>query len=203
MSKIQPGSGYGFSSGGFGFTLNTESPFSETDYSTPGHPFKIINVRIISSGGSPRVRFQVQPGTINNLVAAIDDFTTGNLVLLNRTFPSSGRPNPPTAELFAGNYEESTKTSYIVLRSGAAEDPPKDFPDPLFTPTSSYYPQIIGGNSSPEDLDVYGYIVIGTITVDNITTPTTFSVNQFVTGSLWADRIKLGTFTAKYYYART
>jgi hypothetical protein len=38
--------------------------------------------------------------------------------------------------------------------------------------------------------------------VDDVTTPTAFSVNQFVTGSLWSDRIKLGTNTAKYYYAR-
>jgi hypothetical protein len=52
------------------------------------------------------------------------------------------------------------------------------------------------------DSDTWGYLVIGTITVDSITTPTTFTVNQNVSGSLWADRIKLGTTTAKYYYAR-
>jgi hypothetical protein len=144
----------------------------------------------------------VQSGTINNLVAAIDDFTAGNLVLLNRTNPTTGQPNPPTAELFPGSYNVSTKTSYIVLRSGPAIGTPPDYPDPTFTPTSNRYPQIIGGIETPTDADTWGFITIGTITVDNVDTPTTFSVNQFVTGSLWSDRIKLGTTTAKYYYAR-
>jgi hypothetical protein len=202
MSMIQPGSGYGFTSGGFGFTLNTENPFAPSDPPEPGHPFKIVNVQIVSSGGSPKVRYQVIPGTINNLVAAIDDVTAGNLVLLDRTNPTTGQPNPPTAELFPGSYEESSKTSYIVLRSGPAIDPPKNFPDPTFTPTATRYPQIIGGNVPPEDEDTWGFILVGTITVDNVSAPTTFSVTQYVSGSLWADRIKLGTETATYYYAK-
>jgi hypothetical protein len=49
---------------------------------------------------------------------------------------------------------------------------------------------------------VHGFLVIGTITVDSITAPTTFTVTQNVTGSLWGDRLKLGDLTAKYYYAR-
>jgi hypothetical protein len=52
------------------------------------------------------------------------------------------------------------------------------------------------------DTDTAGFIVLGTITVDNVTTPTTFTVSQNITGSLWADRLKLGTTTAVYYYAR-
>jgi hypothetical protein len=46
----------------------------------------------------------------------------------------------------------------------------------------------------PPDTDSEGYVKIAT--VDGAT------VTQFVTGSLWADRIKLGTATATYYYAR-
>ena len=45
-------------------------------------------------------------------------------------------------------------------------------------------------------------VLVGSIAVDSISAPTTFTVTQFVMGSLWADRIKLGTTTAKYYYAR-
>jgi hypothetical protein len=204
--SIQPGVGYTFTSSSQGTNLNIEKPWAPwTTYATteePGHPFKIVNVQIVVSGGSPKVRYQVQSGTINNLVAAIDDFTAGNLVLLNRTNPTTGQPNPPTAELFPGSYNVSTKTSYIVLRSGPAIGTPPDYPDPTFTPTSNRYPQIIGGIETPTDADTWGFITIGTITVDNVDTPTTFSVNQFVTGSLWSDRIKLGTTTAKYYYAR-
>ena len=63
---------------------------------------------------------------------------------------------------------------------------------------------MIGGNVSPvsPDSDTAGFVVLGTITVDNVTTPTTFTVSQNVTGSLWGDRLKLGTTTAVYYYAR-
>lgn len=52
------------------------------------------------------------------------------------------------------------------------------------------------------DTDEYAYLLVGSITVDNITAPTTLTVNQYVGSSLWADRIKLGTTTARYYYAR-
>lgn len=47
----------------------------------------------------------------------------------------------------------------------------------------------------PADTDAFGYIKVANINPDG-------SVSQFVTGSLWADRIKLGTDTAKYYYSR-
>jgi hypothetical protein len=69
---------------------------------------------------------------------------------------------------------------------------------------SNQYPIIDGGNTAPftPDDNVFGFLVIGTITVDSITAPTTFTVNQNVTGSLWADRLKLGSSTANYYYAR-
>jgi len=46
----------------------------------------------------------------------------------------------------------------------------------------------------PADTDTEGYIRIATISGLDIT--------QIVTGSLWSDRLKLGTATAQYYYAR-
>jgi hypothetical protein len=50
------------------------------------------------------------------------------------------------------------------------------------------------GTPLPTDTDEEGYVKIAEV---NGTT-----VTQFVTGSLWADRIKLGEGTATYYYAR-
>jgi len=50
------------------------------------------------------------------------------------------------------------------------------------------------GPAVPADTDDYGYIAIAQITADEVT--------QLVTGSLWADRLKLGTDTATYYFAR-
>lgn len=53
---------------------------------------------------------------------------------------------------------------------------------------------IAGGTTVPSDTDTYGYIAIATVNAG--------AVDQLVTGSLWASRIKVGTLTAKYYYAR-
>jgi hypothetical protein len=198
--KIQPGVGYNFDSSSHGFTLDTSDPFPSRDGVVSGHPFKIVNVALRTSGGATTVTYQVQSGTINNLVPLIDDYVSSTEVKLDRV--TAGVANPPTGELASSNYDATTKTSYITLRAGAEIASPYAYPDPLVT--SNQYPVIIGGNIAPTtpDDNVWGYLVIGTITVDSITTPTTFTVNQNVSGSLWADRIKINGMTARYYYAR-
>jgi hypothetical protein len=109
--------------------------------------------------------------------------------------------NPPTAELVSSNYDATTKTSYITLRAGPSLST-GNYPDD--DDTTNQYPVIIGGNTYPvtPDDNVWGFLVIGTITVDSISAPTTFTVSQNVTGSLWSDRLKVGDQTARYYYAR-
>ena len=198
--KIQPGVGYTFDSSSKGFTLDTSDPFPSRDGVVSGHPFKIVNVALRTSGGVTSVTYQVQSGTINNLVPLIDDYASGTDVKLDRV--TAGVSNPPTAELVSSNFDATTKTSYITLRAGAKTASPYTYPDN--DDTTNQYPVIIGNNTFPvtPDDNVWGFLVIGTITVDNITTPTTFTVSQNVTGSLWADRIKLGSATATYYYAR-
>ena len=193
--KIQPGVGYTFDSSAKGFTFDTSEQFPSADTPPYVHPFKIINVRINSGG---KIVYQVKSGTINNIVPLIDDYISSTTVLLDRV--TSGLPDPPTAELTSVNYDATTKTSYIALRSGP-DATTNDFPSSDVT--SARYPQVIGGNDpTPTDSDTQAFVILGTITVDNVTTPTTFTVSQNVTGSLWGDRIKLGTLTAEYYYAR-
>ena len=193
--KIQPGVGYTFDSSAKGFTFDTSEQFPSADTPPYVHPFKIINVRINSGG---KVIYQVKSGTINNIVPLIDDYISSTTVLLDRV--TSGLPDPPTAELTSVNYDATTKTSYIALRSGP-DATTNDFPSSDVT--SARYPVVIGGNDPlVADTDTQSFIFLGTITVDNVTTPTTFTVSQNVTGSLWGDRIKLGTLTAEYYFAR-
>lgn len=196
--KIQPGVGYTFDSSSSGFTFDTSDPFPAASATAATHPFKIINVALRTSGGVTSVTFQVQSGTINNLVPVIDDYISSTEVLLDRV--TSGVADPPTAELVSTNFEASTKKSYIVLRAGPMSASPFTYPDTDVT--SNRYPVIIGGNTPPVDDNTHGFVLIGTITVDSITAPTTFTVSQNVTGSLWADRIKMGSETATYYYAR-
>ena len=194
MSNIQPGSGYGFSSGGYGFTLNVTDPFLKEALPVV-HPFKIVNVSIVSN----KVRYQVSPGTLNNLMPTIVDYVTSTQVKLDRK--TAGVADPPTEELASSNFDSTTKTCYVTLRAGIPTAAPYVFPDT--DDTSNRYPQIIGGNTSyTADSNAYGYLQIGTIAVDDITTPTVVTVTQFVTGSLWADRIKMGEETATYYWAR-
>jgi hypothetical protein len=196
--KIQPGVGYNFDSSSSGFTLDTSDPFPSRDGVSSGHPFKIVNVGLRTSGGSTTVTYQVQSGSINNLVPVIDDYVSGTTVKLDRV--TSGVANPPTGELTSSNYDATTKTSYITLRTGPSASTGA-YPDS--DDTTSRYPVIIGGNVPlTPDTNTQGFLTIGTITVNSITAPTTFTVSQNVTGSLWADRIKLGTQTAQYYYAR-
>lgn len=45
MSKIQPGNGYGFTSGGYGFTLNTENPFGPETAAEKFQQFECIVVK--------------------------------------------------------------------------------------------------------------------------------------------------------------
>ena len=193
--KIQPGVGYTFDSSSKGFTFDTSEQFPSADTPPYRHPFQIINVRI-NAGGN--VIYQVKSGAINNIVPLLDDYISSTTVLLDRV--TSGVADPPTAELTSVNYDATTLTSYIALRSGP-DATTNDFPSSDVT--SVRYPVVIGGNDPlVADTDTQGFIFLGTITVDNVTTPTTFTVSQNVTGSLWGDRIKLGTNTATYYYAR-
>ena len=193
---MQPGVGYTFTNSSQGHNLNIIEQWSPL---TPvieslGHPFKIVNVSIVGSA----VRYRVESGNVNNIVPVIDDVASGTKVKLDRS--SGGLPNPPTGELTSTSFDATTKTSYIVMRAG---------PDattsvfPSSDVTSNRYPLIVGSNAAvPTDIDTWGFVIIGSISVDSITAPTTLSVNQYVTGSLWGDRLKTGTATAVYYYAR-
>lgn len=197
---IQPGVGYTFTASSQGTNFAVQNQWAQwANYSVDdGHPFKIVNVGLKTVGGSTTVTYQVQSGTLNNLVPIIDDYASETEVKLDRV--TAGIANPPTAELVSSNYDATTKTSYITLRAGPEIASPYAFPDPLVT--SNQYPVIIGGNAITPDSDTWGFLVIGTITVDSITAPTVATVSQNVTGSLWGDRIKVNGATAKYYYAR-
>lgn len=194
--SIQPGPGYTFSSSGLGTALNIQHPWAPwTTYATQidDHPFKIINAQLVTAGGSSTIRYQVKSGTLNNLVPLIDNFSTGTTVKLDAA-------TTPTAQLTSVDYYAPTKTAYITLRAGPSLST-GNYPDE--DDTTSRYPLVRAANDpATPDSDAWGFLVIGSITVDDTTTPTTFTVNQNVTGSLWADRLKVGTQTARYYYAR-
>ena len=186
--KIQPGIGYTFDSSAKGFTLDTSEQFPDNTYTT--HPFQVIPIGTVSGS----YRYMVVSGTINNLVPEIDDVITSSEALLDRT--SGGLPYPPNGVL---TINTSTKESWIYLRSGPASASPYAFPDSDITASS--YPKVISSNVELTDTDTYGYMLLAKFTMDSATSPTFGTLNQNVSGSLWADRLKTGTDTARYYYA--
>ena len=152
--KIQPGLGYTFDSSSKGFTFDTSEQFPSRDSQGDTHPFQVINVSI-NAGGN--VIYQVKSGTINNLVPLLDDYISSTQVKLDRV--TSGVADPPTGELTSTNYDATTKTSYILLRSGP-DATTNDFPSSDVT--SARYPQVIGGNNPViTDTDTQGFVFAG------------------------------------------
>lgn len=186
--KIQPGTGYNFDSSDKGFTLDTSDPFPSPDVQPNNHPFKVVNIQY-DSGGSAWL-YQVVPGTLNNIVPQIEEDSVW--VKLDRT--TSGFPDWPVSVMTP--FDATTHKCYIYLRAG--KDATTDaFPSD--DDTSTDYPRIINSDVELSDTDTYGYVLLAVATE---ATGPSITVNQYVTGSLWSDRIKLGDATATYYYAR-
>lgn len=192
---IRNGDGYVFSSINNQSTFGVNKQFYDlydgsmvADVCTP---FKVRNVREQASGESSIVLYDICPGTMNNLMPQVynaveekfeylDDLTTGYQLILD----------------FA-----STTSCLVYLRVGKdattgqyppAAPAPSDPDDP--------YPRIYNtGGALPADSDEYGYLAIAKV---NELGEGAYSVDQYVTGSLWTDRIKLAGITAKYFYAR-
>jgi hypothetical protein len=186
--KIQPGVGYIFDSSDKGFTLDTSEQFPNRD--SVGvflHPFKVINVSYDSAGTA--WLYQVVPGTLNNLVAQI--LEDGVWIYLDRT--TAGEQDWPTSVM--SPFDPTTHKCYIYLQAG----PDVGTPDyPSSDGTSGAYPRIINSSFEIADSDTYGYLLIAVATEGP---GPSISVVQYVTSSLWGDRIKLGSQTAQYYYA--
>ena len=186
--KIQPGVGYNFDSSNSGFTIDTGESFPGRDGQANNHPFKVINVTYDVPGTA--WLYQVVPGTLNNVVAQIEEDSVW--VKLDRT--TSGVPDWPVSVMTP--FDATTKECFIYLRAGK-DATTNDFPSN--DDTSSNYPRIINSDVELADPDTYGYVLLAKATE---ATGPSISVVQYVTGSLWADRIKLGTDTAQYYDAR-
>jgi hypothetical protein len=141
------------------------------------HPF------IVPSEAGDLYRANVCGGMVNNLIPYDE--------------PASGTKLPATLDfLVSGDYN-------VYLRMGV-----EDYatPNPIFPvtdDTNAYYPTLIRyltTDPQPVDSDEWCYILLAV--VRNVGTPSTYTVDQMVSGSLWVDRIKTGSMTARYYWAR-
>ena len=195
--SVQPGVGYTFTDSSQGTTLNIQQPWAPIPlYGIPEpftcSPFKVHDITESTVGETTVVNYKICPGTVNNLMPQVyneaeevfeylDDLSAGYILRLD----------------FA-----STSSCFVYLRAGP--DPStNNFPAPA--PITPYdpddpYPTVFNtGGALPSDTDTYGYVLLAKV---NALGSGVYSVDQYVTGSLWGDRIKLGSQTAQYYYAR-
>jgi len=186
MSKAQPGAGYEFTSSGYGFSLNTIPPFPAQEASAPDHPFKVSAYFV---GNSTDLRVFITAGTINNIVPCV----YGG----NPTDPLLNAIPQPWSVIAGGS-----ATIYDIYIRAGRDTTFGNFP--TSDRSQNGYPQVwyeADPTGPKADTDTYGYICLARLTVDNATLSVT-SVQQYVTGSLWASRIKVGDLTAQYFYAR-
>lgn len=193
MSKIQPGSGYGFTSGGFGFTLNTLNPFSD-ESGSQFCPFDIYDLTYREA----KYYVKIFPGMVNNLVVKSDDGT----LLTNNP--------PPEIEVLIGAGPTTQGESFIYIRCG--NTPPVGASPAKFPAVSGEgYPMIkVRAEQDRVDDDDYGYILIGRIArfqeLIPGSSPAAYVWKNSVTkligcNSLWAERFKCGSTTATYWWS--
>lgn len=192
--SLQPGVGYTFKASSLGTNLTIETPWSPwitNLYEDSCFPFRVKNVTVNDGESGSFTTYEICPGRINNLMPQVFNAASETWQYIDAL--SSG------SQLLVDF--NGTTSSTIFLRVGQNEET-FQFPEDVPTPSDpdDFYPRIYStGLPIPPDNDEYAYLQVAKI----LKLPgDAFRVDQYVTGSLWADRIKLGTLTAKYYYAR-
>jgi len=192
--SIQPGTGYTFTSSSQGTNFSIQTPWFPwllLGDSFECSPYKVHDVVEVTEGESTFVTFEICPGTFNNQMPQVYDSVNEVWQYLNALADDANLVLD-----FA-----STSSSIVYLRVGP-DATTSAFPPSAPSPTDpdDPYPRIYStGGTLPTDSDTFGYVAIAKV---NQVSAGVYTVEQYVTGSLWGDRLKTGTATAVYYYAR-
>lgn len=185
---MNSGVGYNITRTGTGVTLDASDPFpvseNESRRRFGSHPFLVYQT------GKDESDFiiSVVPGSVNNLDPQM--FETTNLM--------TSEPRPTSPLNFGGNGE-----SYVYLRCGPTPDIEGEgnyYPDP--DKIGDGYPMVIVSNSTLQDTDTYGYILLAKA---KLTSPgggkdDFITLTQYVRNSLWTERFKCGDEQAIYWF---
>jgi hypothetical protein len=142
------------------------------------HPFQ-FHPFVVKSEAGDLFRADVCAGTANNLIP-FDE-------------PASGQLLPATIDFLIN------EDTYIYLRMGTKD---YDTDNPIFpvtTQSDPYYPTMVQSQTPLSDDNEYCYILMGV--ARNIGDPENFTIDQTISGSVWAERLKIGESTARYYWA--
>jgi len=183
--NLQPGAGYGFTSSGYGISLDTSNPFPD-DGSTTSCPFTIVN----RSEGET-YKFSCTPGMVNSVIPqiGIEPDATKRLDYV---------PTPTTTF----NFDPETGYSYIYLKVSADYSTPPTL-YPVTDQTDILYPRIISNSIQQTATDDSSFFLLAVAYQDpEAESPRPITITQLTCGSQWTDRIKVGETTAKYFFAR-
>ena len=142
------------------------------------HPFQ-FHPFVVTSEAGDLFRANVCSGMVNNLVP-FDE-------------PASGTLLPATIDFLIN------QDTYIYLRLGTEAYASNNPIFPVTDQTDPYYPTMVQSQTTLTDTDEYCYILMGV--ARNIGDPATFTIDQTISGSVWAERLKIGDNTARYYWA--
>ena len=142
------------------------------------HPFQ-FHPFVVQSEAGDLYRANVCAGMVNNLVP-FDE-------------PGSGTLLPATIDFLIN------QDTYIYLRLGTEAYASNNPVFPVTNQTNPYYPTMVQSQTTLTDTDEYCYILMGV--ARNIGDPQNFTIDQTISGSVWAERLKIADNTAQYYWA--
>lgn len=151
---------------------------AQDDGKTCEHPFQ-FHPFVVKSEAGDLFRANVCSGMVNNLVP-FDE-------------PASGQKLPATID-FLINAE-----TYIYLRLGTEAYASNNPVFPVTDETDPYYPTIVQSQTPLVDTDEWCYILMGV--ARNVGDPDTFTIDQTISGSVWAERLKVADLPTTYYWA--
>ena len=186
--KIQPGVGYTFNSSSKGFTFDTSNPFPERDMKTEEVcPFTIVDASV-----GETYKFSCAPGMVNSVIPQIG-------IAADPAKRLDQLPVPTTTF----NFDTETGYSYIYLKVSALYEEGEPTQFPVTNQEDILYPRIISNSVEQYATDDSVFVLLATAYQDpEATAPKPIKIWQVTCGSQWCDRVKLGTDTARYYFAR-
>jgi hypothetical protein len=146
------------------------------------HPFQFHAKVTVVDPEDPSLtlyRANVCSGMVNNLVP-FDE-------------PASGTQLPATIDFLIN------EDTYVYLRVGVKNHTTDTPIFPVSDITDVHYPTIVQSQTTLTDTEEYCYILMAV--ARNIGDPENFTIDQTISGSVWAERLKIGDRDALYYWA--
>jgi hypothetical protein len=187
--SLQPGTGYTFTASSQGTTINAIKPWEpwlQASSQVETCPFTIEDKSV-----STTYKFSAVPGMVNSVIPQIG-------IAADPTKRLDVLPAPTTTF----NFDPTTGYSYIYLKVSADySGSPTVYP--VTTPTDILYPRIISTSTQQAATDDSAFFLLAVAYQDPAATPPKpITITQLTCGSQWSDRLKIGTNTANYYFAR-